>query len=83
MRVEPCHAPHHVRPLLRRHAVVRECHASPRYDDHLKRENALQSGTVGPSAYSPIPFDLRLASLNAQLRRANRSADALRVDIYA
>ncbi len=73
-------------PHWRRRVVV-ACDPSPRYDQHLRRENARAEGTVGPTAGRPIPFYLRLKRLNEQLRAANRSADAMitepNLDTYA
>lgn len=72
-------------PCLPRRECLREvCESSPHFDQHLRRENIRQTGTDGPTAAAPVPFDIRLARLNAQLRESNRTIDALRaVDVYA
>lgn len=81
--VWPCFWP---RPLLARRPLVCEpvvpCERMAdlplrTYDQNLHRQDVQRVGTDEPVASTVIPFDLRLARLNAQLRAAESDARRL------
>ncbi len=51
------------------------CERVPPYYANLRKQDIERRGTDDPCSGNPIPFDLRLARLNANLRQTSRMVD--------